>query len=121
MSLYRFVKSESGTCPAGPSANDFLPGYFSGALWAFFHAAGQSPSEEAFLHNLSWFRNIVALDSSGQRIHDTSEQAPKGDGERYGFVVWEILLVPPSNIPLHFLAEQTHKYGESDNPFVRLL
>lgn len=116
MSLYRFAKSESGTCLAGPSANDF-----PGALWAFFHAAGQSPSEEGFLDNLSWFRNMVALDSNGQRIHGTDEQAPKGDGERDGFVVWEILLVPPSNIPLHFLAEQTHKYRESDNPFVRLL
>ena len=34
MTLYRFAKSEAGTCLAGPSANGFLPGRFSGALWA---------------------------------------------------------------------------------------
>jgi hypothetical protein len=40
MTLSRFVKSEAGTCLAGPSANDSLPGYFSGALWVFFYAGG---------------------------------------------------------------------------------
>jgi hypothetical protein len=61
---------------------------------------------------------MVALDSNSPRIHDTSEQALKGDGERDGLVLWGILLVLPNNIPSRFLAEQLTNTG--DNPLVRL-
>jgi hypothetical protein len=55
---------------------------------------------------------MVALDSNSPRIHDTSEQAPKGDGERDGLVLWGILLVLPNNVPSRFLAEQLTNTGK---------
>jgi hypothetical protein len=87
--LQRFVKLEGGTCLAGPSTNSFLPGCFSGALWAFFHAAGQSPPEERFFHTLSlgcetWRHRIQTVKGSMARESRPQQETVKEMASCFG-------------------------------------
>lgn len=55
---------------------------------------------------------MVALDSSGQRIHDMNGLVLKEDGRRDSFVLWRIPLIPLDSALLHFLAEQLTNTGK---------
>ena len=113
MSLQRFVKLEGGTCLAGPSANNFLPGCFSGALWVFFHAAGQSPPEERFFHTPSlgyetWRHRIQTVKGSMTRASRPRKETVKGMASCFGDSTH-----PTWQYPFTFLGRITHKYGKS--------
>jgi hypothetical protein len=111
MPLQRFVKLEGGTCLAGPSANNFLPDCFSGALWAFFYAAGQSPPEERFFHTLSlgfetWRYRIQTAKGSVARESRPREEMVKEMAPCFGDSTH-----PTWQYPFTFLGRTTRNPG----------